>query len=282
MPGRANPALKALIRAALAEDLGAQGDLSTKWFTPTAARLKGRIVVKAPGVVCGLDVAREVFRAVSSKIRFQSRAKDGDRVRPGQSLADVTGPREVLTAERTALNFLQRMSGVATLARAFADQVKGTSAKVYDTRKTLPGWRALDKYAVRCGGGRNHRLGLYDMVMLKDNHLEVARQSEDRLERFRKAHPGVPILIEAKTRGQVEMALSCGADIVLLDNMASAELRRMIALIRSRAPMTRIEVSGGVSLENVRSIARLGVDRISVGRLTHSAPALDMSLEIGS
>ncbi|MBI4349309.1 MAG: carboxylating nicotinate-nucleotide diphosphorylase [Elusimicrobia bacterium] len=273
--------LKQLIRLALREDLDEAGDLTTRHFIPAGTRLKGAIVAKKPGVVSGLDVARRVFRAVSPAIRFRPAARDGDRVRRLQPVAWVDGPAAILTAERTALNFLQRLSGVATLTRAFVDAVRGTRTRILDTRKTLPGWRALDKYAVRCGGGLNHRMGLYDMVMLKDNHWEAQADFQRAVRRFRRAKPGVPVLIEAKTRRELDLALASGADIVLLDNMGLPKLRREIAHVRARSPKTQIEVSGGVNLGNVASIARLHPDRISIGALTHSAPALDFSLEIG-
>ena len=273
--------LPALIRLALREDLGNAGDLTTRHFVAASARLKGAIVAKQRGVVCGLDVAAQVFKAVSPKIRFRKATRDGRTARAGEAVAWVCGPREVLTAERTALNFLQRLSGIATLTRAFVEKVRGTRARILDTRKTHPGWRALEKYAVRAGGGRNHRLGLYDMVMLKDNHWTALKDPAAALRRFRKARPGVPVLIEAKSAREVEAALEWGGDIILLDNMPPARIKAAIAMIRRRSPRTRIEVSGGVSLENVRRIALLGPDRISVGALTHSAPAMDFSLEIG-
>ena len=278
---RVDPGTVALIRAALAEDLGRAGDLSTREFLPKRLKLRGQIVVKKPGVICGLAVAREVFRLVSTRIAFKPLAADGDAVQPGQAVAELRGPREILTAERTALNFLQRLSGIATLTRKFANQIRGTRARLLDTRKTIPGWRALDKYAVHCGGGVNHRMGLYDMVLLKDNHLAASGKELTQLVRkFRARHARIPVLIEVKTGQDLERALRAGADIILLDNMSPAKLRKFIAAIRRNAPGTLIEVSGGVNLKTIRRIARLGPDRISVGAITHSAPALDMSLEI--
>lgn len=270
-----------LVVLALQEDLGEAGDLTTRYFLPKRARLEGAIVAKSPGVVCGLEVARFVFRTVSRAIRYRPRAKDGDRVRPGQVVATVEGPPSVLTAERTALNFIQRLSGVATQARAFVDRVRGTGVRILDTRKTTPGWRELEKYAVRCGGGTNHRMGLYDMVMLKDNHWTAAPDLAAAVRRFRQSKPGVRVLVEAKTRLEIDRGLAAGADILLLDNMAPGRLRAEIRRVRQRSPMTQIEVSGGVKLANVRRLALLGPDRISIGALTHSAPALDFSLEIG-
>ncbi|MBI4425775.1 MAG: carboxylating nicotinate-nucleotide diphosphorylase [Elusimicrobia bacterium] len=272
--------LAALIRMALREDLGRAGDLTTRHFLPPRARLRGAIVAKQAGVVCGLDVVRQVCAAVSPRIRFKAAAKDGARVAPLQVVALLEGPPALLTAERTALNFLQRLSGVATMTRAFVDLARGTRARILDTRKTVPGWRALDKYAVRCGGGENHRFGLYDMVMLKDNHLAPGPELVDATRRFRRRRPGVPVLVEAKTAAEVELALACRPDILLLDNVPLARLKAAIARVRARAPRVRVEVSGGVRLDTVRAIARAGPDRISVGALTHSAPAMDFSLEI--
>jgi nicotinate-nucleotide pyrophosphorylase (carboxylating) len=271
---------RTLIHLALKEDIGKAGDLTTRCFLPTRLRLRGRIIAKQAGVICGLEIAREVFRRVSPRIQFTPLARDGALVRRGQAVARVSGPREILTAERTALNFLQRLSGIATRTRDFAKRLKGTRAKLYDTRKTLPGWRRLDKYAVRCGGGFNHRMGLYDMVMLKDNHLAAAKDLPRAVRLFRAGHKKIPVLIEAKTLAQTKLAVACGADIVLLDNMLLSALRRSIRFIRAKSPKALIEVSGGIRLDNIRSITRRGPDRISVGAITHSAPALDLSLEL--
>ncbi|MBI4377221.1 MAG: carboxylating nicotinate-nucleotide diphosphorylase [Elusimicrobia bacterium] len=269
-----------LIRLALREDLGSRGDLTTRFFVPPGLRLKGRVVAKADGVVCGAAVAARVFRSVCPRCRVRVLRPDGRAVRRGQVIMTVEGGREIMSAERTALNFLQHLSGIATLTRRFVLKTRGTRARIYDTRKTLPGWRELAKYAVRCGGGRNHRMGLYDAVLVKDNHWSGGPDLESSARLLRRSHPRVPIQIEAKSLGQVQRALSAGADMILLDNMATARLKDAIALIRGRSPRTRIEISGGVTLSNVRGLAKLGPDRISIGRLTHSAPALDMSLEI--
>ena len=268
-----------LVKAAIAEDLGGVGDLTTKFFVPAKARLRGRIVVKQDGVICGLALAAAVFKAVSKRIKTKLLVKDGDKLRKGSVVMTVTGGREILTAERAALNFLQRMSGVATLTSFYTAAVAGTRAKILDTRKTLPGWRALDKYAVACGGGVNHRMGLYDAVLLKDNHWAMGADIAAGVAAVRKRHH-VPIGIEAAGLAQVKRALACRPDVILLDNMSPPLLAQAIALIRRSAPKVKIEISGGVSLDNVRALARLGPDRISIGRLTHSAPALDISLEI--
>jgi len=289
---RIDPETRDLVRRALREDLGRRGDLTTLRFLPPARSYSARIVAKAEGILCGRALADEVFRRACPSARLRWRFRDGNRIRRGDVLCRIRGPRGILTAERTALNFLQHLSGIATLTDRYAARVRGTRARVYDTRKTLPGWRALAKYAVRTGGGRNHRMGLHDMVLLKDNHLTgwglegpgdpgipspaVVR----RLRAFRRRHPRVPVEIEARDAAEVRLALALGADLILLDNMPRAVLRRNIRFIRERSPKTRVEVSGGVDLRSVTALARLGPDRISVGRLTHSAPALDLSLKL--
>ncbi len=272
-------AWKPLLRAALAEDLGRAGDLTTKLFVAKSARLAARVVSREPGVVCGLDVAAAAFKACEPRARVRLLVKDGARVRRGQAVMAVAGGRGLLTAERTALNFLQRMSGVATLARRYADAVRGTRARVLDTRKTLPGWRALDKYAVACGGGVNHRMGLYDAVMVKDNHYLGRRLAEGAAE-LRRRRPGIALIIECDSPAQAGRALALKPDVLLLDNMSPALLRREIPRLRRLDPRVKIEVSGGVDLGAVRALAKLGPDRISIGRLTHSAPALDLSLDL--
>jgi nicotinate-nucleotide pyrophosphorylase (carboxylating) len=193
---------------------------------------------------------------------------------------EVSGNRSILTAERTALNFLQRMSGIATLTRQYVDAIKGTRAKIYDTRKTLPGWRLLDKYAVTCGGGYNHRMGLYDAVMVKDNHYFGGNLERGVQNLRRKFSRRVPLYIECETPQQVDKAMRLRPSVILLDNMKPSLLRREIRRIRQTAPSISIEVSGGIDLRTIRSIARLGPDRISIGRLTHSAPALDLGLDL--
>lgn len=274
-----------LVRLALAEDLGSRGDLTTRLFLPPA-RLRVRVVAKEPGVFCGGAVAAAVFRLAAPGSKVRPLVREGAAVKRGRAVLEVSGPRSVLSGERTALNFLSRLSGVATLTRHYVDAVRGTGAAVYDTRKTTPGWRWLEKYAVRCGGGRNHRMGLYDAVMVKENHLDALSAAgalgslASRVARFRRGHPGVPVIFEARGEKEIAFALSCRPDVLLLDNIGPAQLRTLLPFIRRRAPSTRIEVSGGVRLTNIRAFARLGVDRISVGRLTHSAPALDLSLEL--
>ena len=268
-----------LLRAALHEDLGRRGDVTTRFFVPKGARFSARVVSREAGVICGLEIAAAAFKACDPRARVTLLTRDGARVRPGRAVMAVSGGRGLLTAERTALNFLQRMSGVASLTRRCADRVRGTRAKVLDTRKTLPGWRALDKYAVACGGGLNHRMGLYDAAMVKDNHY-FGESLENGAARLRRAFPKMPLIIECDTASQVTSALALKPDVILLDNMRGARLRREIRRIRSLAPRLKIEVSGGVSLNDLRALARLGPDRISIGRLTHSAPALDLGLDL--
>jgi len=271
-------AWRPLLRAALEEDLGRAGDVTTRFFVPANARLEFRVVSREAGVICGLELAAAAFKACDPRARVTLLARDGARVRPGGAVMSVKGGRGLLTAERTALNFLQRMSGVATLTRRFVDRVRGTRAKILDTRKTLPGWRALDKYAVACGGGWNHRLGLYDAAMIKDNHYggDLAKGAA----KLRRAFPGMPLIVECDTPAQATRALTLRPSVILLDNMRGPRLRREIRRIRSLAPRVKIEVSGGVDLKSVRALARSGPDRISIGRLTHSAPALDLGLDL--
>ena len=262
--------------AALAEDVG-EGDVTTDATVDAAATGTADLVVKEDGVVCGLDVAEAVFRAVDPELRFERLVDEGAVVVAGTAVVRVIGPeRAILTGERTALNFLARLSGVATLTRRYVDAVEGTGAVILDTRKTTPGLRALEKHAVACGGGRNHRFGLDDGVLVKDNHLRAAGSVANAVERLRVA-ASLPIEVECDTLVQVSEALAAGADAILLDNMTPDLLRDAVALVDGRA---RLEASGGVTLENVRAVAETGVDEISIGALTHSARSLDVSLEL--
>jgi len=262
--------------AALAEDLG-DGDVTTEATVDVDATGSAELVVKEPGVVCGLAVAEAVFRAVDSELRFERLVEEGASVAAGTAVARVVGAeRAILTGERTALNFLARLSGIATLTRRYVDAVEGTGAAILDTRKTTPGLRALEKHAVATGGGRNHRFGLDDGVLVKDNHLRAAGSVACAVERLRAVTP-LPIEVECDTLEQVSEALAAGAEAILLDNMSPDQLRSAVALARGHA---RLEASGGVTLENVRAVAETGVDEISVGALTHSARSLDVSLEL--
>ena len=272
-------AYRFLLREALREDLGRAGDLTTRLFVPASARFTARVVCREAGVICGLDIAAAAFRACDPRARVRLLSRDGRRVKAGQAVLSVSGGRGLLTAERTALNFLQRMSGVASLTRRYADRVRGTRAKILDTRKTIPGWRALDKYAVACGGGVNLRMGLYDAAMVKDNHY-LGNRLEEGARELRRRHPRVALIVECDTPAQAKSALRLKPDVLLLDNMSPGVLRREIPRLRRLAPRVKLEISGGVSLDSVRRLALLGPDRISVGRLTHSAPALDIGLDL--
>ena len=269
--------LERVVRDALAEDVG-PGDVTTEATVPAGAVCAARILLREPGVVCGLAVAEAVFRVLDPGVRFTVLAREGEAVdRPPAPVARVEGQaRAILTGERTALNLLGRLSGIATLARRYVDAVAGTGATILDTRKTTPGLRALEKHAVVCGGGANHRFGLYDAVLIKDNHLRAAGGLRAAVERVRAA-TGLSVEVECDTPAQVEEALAAGAEAILLDNMPAPALAEAVRIARGRA---RLEASGGVTLETVRAIAETGVDCVSVGALTHSARSLDVSLEV--
>lgn len=269
------------VRAALAEDVGS-GDVTTLATVPEEASAKAAMTAREELVVCSLQLAEAAFLEVSSALHVRAVVSDGERLRAGARILEVQGPaRAVLTAERVALNFMQRLSGVATLAAEFVDAVAGTSAKILDTRKTTPGWRELEKYAVRCGGALNHRFGLWDMVLVKDNHLAALRDAKPNaisaaVQRARAKYPALKVEVEADTLEQVQQAVAAGADIVLLDNMTLEQLRDAVRISGGRAKM---EASGGVNLRTVRGIAETGVDYISVGAMTHSARAMDIGLD---
>lgn len=271
---------EAIVDLALAEDIGG-GDVTSRVTVPVESRARGVLIAKAPGVVSGLPVAGWVFERVDAAVRSTARAGDGDRVEPGQVLAEVEGAaRGLLAAERVALNLLQRLSGVATLTAAYVDAVAGTGARIVDTRKTTPGLRALEKAAVLHGGGRNHRFGLADGVLIKDNHLAAVGGADrvTRAVRQARAHAPHPLRIEVEvtTLAEAGEAVAAGADIILLDNMDPPTMRRAVETIGGRAV---VEASGGITLATVRAVAETGVDLISVGALTHSAPVLDISLD---
>ncbi len=264
------------LKRALAEDIGS-GDVTTNSIVPADAILRGRILAKDAGVVAGLDLAQAVFLMLEDRIGFIPSVAEGAQVTSGTVLANISGSaRALLTGERTALNFLGRMSGIATLTRQFVDQVSGTSARILDTRKTAPGLRAIDKLAVRRGGGENHRMGLFDMVLIKDNHIDFAGSIAAAVARVSAAGTGLEIEVEARTLEHVKEALDLGVERILLDNMTPEVVREAVALNGGRA---KLEASGNVTLENVRQIAETGVDFISVGSLTHSARVFDVSLK---
>ena len=270
-------AARPLIKLALAEDIG-PGDVTSQSLVGENEVGRGIILAKAHGVIAGLPIAQTVFREVDPRIEFTPLAQDGEPVAPGNPVAEVSGPlRGILSAERTALNFLSRLSGIATFTERFVAAVANYKAVILDTRKTTPGWRQLEKYAVRCGGGRNHRLGLFDMVLIKDNHIAAVGSLRAAVERVRKARINLPIAVEVRTLGELEEALALGVDRVLLDNMDLPTIQEAVRIVGGRVPL---EASGGVTLDNVAEIAATGVDYISVGALTHSAPALDLSLEL--
>ena len=267
-----------ILENALREDTGS-GDITTKMLFQYDAECKAIILAKEEGLVAGLPIAEMVFRKLDKDIVWSEEKKDGDKVEPNQVLAEITGSQKaVLTGERVALNFLQRLSGIATLTSRFVKAINGLPVKILDTRKTAPGLRILDKYAVRIGGGYNHRFGLYDGVLIKDNHIRLAGGITKAVNILReRAVTQKRIEVEASTIDEVKEALEVGADIIMLDNMALKMIKEAVSLINSRAP---IEVSGGVTTENVREIAETGVDFISVGLLTHSPRALDIGLYV--
>ncbi|GAB4506163.1 MAG: carboxylating nicotinate-nucleotide diphosphorylase [Anaerolineales bacterium] len=267
-----------LIVRALAEDVGS-GDITSEWIIPPDLRLRGDLLVKQVGVIAGLEVAALVFATVDPSIQFTALVNDGDRVNRGTVVARVVGPaRSILTAERTALNFLQRMSGIATDTRRFVDAVAGTRAVILDTRKTCPGLRLLDKWAVRLGGAQNHRTGLYDMVLIKDNHIAAAGGITQAVRKVRERIPkGILVEVEVKSLVELDEALALGVDRIMLDNMSLDDIREAVRRAQGRV---KLEVSGGVTLSTVTKIAATGVDYISVGALTHSPQALDISLEL--
>lgn len=277
-------ACRRLVELALQEDVGA-GDLTSQAVIPEALAGRGVFVARAPGVLAGLPAAALVFATLDPRVQFEPLLSDGDAVQPGSRLARVAGPmRSVLSGERTALNFLQRLSGIATQTRRYVEAVAGLRCQVLDTRKTLPGWRLLEKYAVRCGGGHNHRMGLFDGVLIKDNHLRALglgkKEIRTAVEAARRLHgPAVPVEIEVDDLAELDEALRCGPDIVLLDNMPPEAMREAVRRRDAVAPRVRLEASGGVTLATMRAIAETGVDRVSVGALTHSAPALDIALD---
>lgn len=275
------PEVEQLIDLALKEDIGA-GDVTVEYFVPAEKQSRASMLVEDAGVIAGLDIAEKIFKKIDPSIKVLQLVADGTKVAQGDRVMEITGPaRALLTAERTALNFVQRLSGVASKTAAFVERTAGTKAKILDTRKTTPGWRALEKMAVRAGGGANHRMGLYDRAMVKDNHLVaedglVAIQSAIR--QLKSNKPGVAVELEADRLDQVADFLKLDeVDYILLDNMSKAQLRAAVALRGESGP--KLEASGGVTLETVSAIAQTGVDFISVGAITHSAVSLNISLE---
>ena len=273
--------IRAAVKAALAEDIGT-GDATTLATVPENAQATGVVSAREPIVVAGLEFAMTAFHEISQDIDVIEQCADGDSLPPGALLISLRGSaRAILTAERVALNFLQRLCGIATLTKRFVDAVAGTNARILDTRKTTPGWRLFEKYAVACGGGTNHRFGLYDLILIKDNHLAALRNEKPNaisaaVSRARARYPLLKVEVEADHLDQVQQALDAKAEMILLDNMKPEQLREAVKLAKGRATL---EASGGVNLETVRAIAETGVDFISVGALTHSARAVDIGLD---
>jgi len=286
--------IKNLIRQALKEDIG-KGDITTNVLVSADAKAKAVIIVKQNGIIAGLDIAKAVFTELDKGIKFKSFVKDGDKVQSGKKIVEIRGEaRAILTAERTALNFLGHLSGIATLTRQFVDEARPCKAEILDTRKTMPLMRILEKYAVKCGGGANHRMGLWDAVLIKDNHIVVhsPRSTVHRLKKMvmdvRKKMPkNMPIEIEVTNLNEFKDAIEAHPNIILLDNMSINQIKKAVQIrniflqsIDCGLSTILLEVSGGVNLSNIRQIAKAGVERISIGALTHSAKALDISLSI--
>ncbi len=313
-----NKKIDSLIKQALAEDIG-ERDLTTELLVPKDSLVKAKIIAKENGIIAGMGIAGKVFKAqntgygkrkTENEFKFKAKKKDGDKVRKGQVLAEIHGQaRTILTAERVALNFLAHLSGIATLTAKYVNAVHLITqlpnhpiTRIYDTRKTTPLWRELEKYAVRCGGGYNHRMNLSEQILIKDNHLEVIKNVKInpstssgltlskaewvKIQNLKRKLPrNIQIEMETENLNQVKEALAAGVDIIMLDNMSLAQMKKAVKMIRNTEygiRKTEIEVSGGVNLKNVKKIAQLGVERISIGEITHSAPALDISLEIAA
>jgi nicotinate-nucleotide pyrophosphorylase (carboxylating) len=272
------PEIEQLIKSALQEDIGA-GDLTTLSTVPRELRGKGLFRAKRDGVAAGLFLLEKVFSVLDAQVKVRCLSKDGDQVKQGTVVAEVEGPvRALLMGERTALNFLQRLSGTATLTRRYVDAVKEFPCKIIDTRKTTPGLRTLEKYAVRMGGGINHRIGLYDAALIKDNHIVAAGSIAKAVETVRRHAPFMArVEVECVDLKQVQEAIDAKADVIMLDNMGTKQMAEAVRLVNKRA---WIEASGGITLERIREIAEAGVDFISIGALTHSAPAVDFNMKI--
>jgi nicotinate-nucleotide pyrophosphorylase (carboxylating) len=270
------PEIITSIHRALEEDIG-PGDVTTNSIVPADATMRGQIIAKQNGIIAGLDVAQACFRFVDSHIAFDAQVEEGEYVQDRQLLATVSGPaRALLSGERTALNFLGRMSGIATLTRQFVEAVAGTKAVILDTRKTAPGLRAVDKLAVLRGGGQNHRIGLHDMILIKDNHIDFAGGIEEAVRSAKASENDILIEVEARSVDDVKVALGLGVEMILLDNMSNEMMKESVQITNGRA---KLEASGNVTLETVRQIAETGVDYISSGALTHSVIVFDVSLQ---
>ena len=267
------------VEAALAEDIGG-GDV-TAALVPAAQRVRGRVITREAAVLCGRAWVEETFRRLSSAVQLTWQAADGDPLSAGQVIFEIAGPaRAVLSGERTALNFLQLLSGTATTTRAYVEAVAGTGCRILDTRKTVPGLRTAQKYAVRCGGGDNHRLGLFDQILIKENHIAAAGSITAAIQAARRSAPALRVEVEVESLGELEEALAAHPDIVMLDEFTLADMRAAVALNRARGAPLKLEASGSVSLESIRAIAATGVDYISVGSLTKHVRAIDLSMRL--
>ncbi len=273
-----DPDIKHLIHLALSEDISS-GDVTSEALLGNEPSGKAVIVAKQEGVLAGLPVARMVFRTVNPRVVFRMLKQDGERIKKGQKVALIQGKTKgILSAERTALNFLQKLSGIATLTAKYVEEIKGTRTKILDTRKTTPGLRVLEKYAVKTGGGENHRMGLFDMILIKENHIKAGGGISEAIMRARWKRTREKIEVEVRNLAEVREAIESKPDWIMLDNMRIDQMRKAVRMIRRASRVIKIEASGSINLRNVRKIALTGVDFISVGALTHSAPALDMSL----
>ena len=273
--------LAAQVDAALREDIGS-GDV-TAALVPAAQRVRGAVIAREEAVLCGRPWAEETFRRLDPQVRLAWRASDGERIAAREAICEIAGPaRAVLTGERTALNFLQLLSATATVTRRFVDAVAGTGCRILDTRKTLPGLRSAQKYAVRCGGGDNHRFGLYDQVLIKENHIAAAGSVTGAIEAARRTAPGLKVEVEVESLAELEEALGAAPDIIMLDDFSLADMRTAVSLARARSRAVELEASGSVSLETVREIAATGVDYVSVGSLTKHVRAVDLSMRLDS
>ena len=267
------------VAAALAEDLGA-GDV-TAALVPASQQVRAQIIAREPAILCGTDWADATFKQLDPSIRLDWQAHDGDALVPDRAVVKLAGlARPILTGERTALNFLQTLSATATAARRYVDTVAGTGCRILDTRKTLPGMRLAQKYAARCGGAQNHRLGLYDMVLLKENHIIAAGSIGGAVSMARRTSPGVPVEVEVESLGEFDQALDAGADIIMLDELSLDDMREAVKRNRAHGIKTKLEASGGVTLSTVREIALTGVDYISIGSITKHVLAVDLSMRL--
>lgn len=275
--------IQKIIDSALEED-GVFNDITTKEFIPKDKRATAVLIANKPGVLCGIDIFTQVFKTIDKRCVVKTKKNDSSYIKKGDHILKISGPAQaILSGERTALNFLQHLSGIATLTNEFVKDVKNGKTKIYDTRKTLPGYRKLAKYAVRCGGGTNHRMGLSDMVLLKDNHISLSNNLTEKIQNFRKKYKNIPVEVECENIVQVGRALNAQADIIMLDNTSFSNTKKMVQLIRknsTKAYKPEIEISGGVNPKTAKKFASLGIDRISIGMITHSSRALDITLEI--